>query len=228
MILLTALLILLGSFQRLEKTMPVSLSHLSRPTVILDAGHGGEDGGAVGVDGIIEKDINLSIAQDLRDLLVMGGYTVVMTRDSDAAIYDPGMQTLREKKVSDLENRLQLMRDYPGSIFISIHQNQFGSPVYSGTQVFFSPNSQTSQKLAWIIQENARKDLDRENNRAIKEVGDEIFLLWNAPTTAVMVECGFLSNPEEAYKLTDPNYQKRVAFSIFDSLNDYLGGSVPG
>ena len=182
----------------------------------------------MGVDGIIEKDINLSIARDLRDLLVMGGYTVVMTRDSDAAIYDPGMQTLREKKVSDLENRLQLMRDYPGSIFISIHQNQFGSPVYSGTQVFFSPNSQTSQELARIIQENARKDLDRENNRSIKEVGDEIFLLWNAPTTAVMVECGFLSNPEEAYKLTDPNYQKRVAFSIFDSLNDYLGGSVPG
>ena len=123
--------------------------------------------------GIIEKDINLSIAQNLRDLLVMNGYTVVMTRDSDTAIYDPGMETLREKKVSDLENRLELMKEYPGSIFISIHQNQFGSPIYSGTQVFYSPNSQTSQELAQIIQEHAKADLDEENNRTIKEVGDE-------------------------------------------------------
>ena len=120
MILLTVLMILLGSFYKLEEAIPTSLSRLSRPTIILDAGHGGEDGGAVGVDGIIEKDINLSIAQDLRDLLVMNGYTVVMTRDSDTAIYDPGMETLREKKVSDLENRLELMKEYPGSIFIRI------------------------------------------------------------------------------------------------------------
>ena len=163
MILLTVLMILLGSFYKLEEAIPTSLSRLSRPTIILDAGHGGEDGGAVGVDGIIEKDINLSIAQDLRDLLVMNGYTVVMTRDSDTAIYDPGMETLREKKVSDLENRLELMKEYPGSIFISIHQNQFGSPIYSGTQVFYSPNSQTSQELAQIIQET----LDRGGNVVI-------------------------------------------------------------
>lgn len=224
MILLTVLMILLGSFYKLEEAIPTSLSRLSRPTIILDAGHGGEDGGAVGVDGIIEKDINLSITQNLRDLLVMNGYTVVMTRDSDTAIYDPGMETLREKKVSDLENRLELMKEYPGSIFISIHQNQFGSPIYSGTQVFYSPNSQTSQELAQIIQEHAKADLDEENNRTIKVVGDEIYLLWNAPTTAVMVECGFLSNPDEAHKLVDADYQKRVAFMIFDSLNEYLGG----
>ena len=224
MVILAVLLILLGSFRKLEEAMPTSLSRLTRPTILLDAGHGGEDGGAVGVDGIVEKNINLSIAQDLRDLLVMNGYTVVMTRDSDISIYDAGMETLREKKVSDLENRLGLMKEYPGCIFISIHQNQFGSPVYSGTQVFYSPNSQTSQELAQIIQQHAKEDLDKENNRTIKEVGDEIYLLWNAPTTAVLVECGFLSNPEEAYKLVDEEYQKRVAFMIFDSLNEYLGG----
>ena len=135
-IILSVLLILLGSFRRLGEAIPTSLSRLSRPTIILDAGHGGEDGGAVGVDGIIEKDINLGITQKLRDLLVVNGYTVVMTRDSDVSIYDPGMETLREKKVSDLENRLDLMKEYPGSIFISIHQNRFGSPVYSGTPGF--------------------------------------------------------------------------------------------
>ena len=90
--------------------------------------------------------------------------------------------------------------------------------------MFYSPNSQTSQDLAQVIQEHARVDLDPENNRSIKEVGEEIYLLWNAPTTAVLVECGFLSNREEAYKLTDETYQKRMAFMIFESLNEYLGG----
>lgn len=223
-LLFTISVMTLGALSRLQEAVPASLSELVRPTIILDAGHGGEDGGAVGVGGVVEKDINLAIAQNLRDLLVMNGYTVVMTRNSDAAIYSSGAETLREKKVSDLENRLLLMKENPGSIFVSVHQNQFGSPIYYGTQVFYSPNSETSQILAEIIQANARSNLDESNNREIKEVGDEIFLLKNAPTTAVMVECGFLSNPEEAAKLTDPDYQKRVAFVLAESINEYLGG----
>ena len=221
---MAASFIVLGAFVKIGRAAPVSLSQLTRPTIIIDAGHGGEDGGAVGVDGIVEKNINLSIAQKLRDILGMNGYQVVMTRDSDISIYDSDAQTLREKKVSDLNNRLDIIKAHPGSIFISIHQNQFGSPIYSGTQVFFSPNSQTSQELAQTIQNYAKQYLDESNNREIKEVGDEIYLLKNSPTTAVMVECGFLSNPTEAYRLIDEDYQKQVAFMIFGALNEYLGG----
>ena len=167
----------LGALSRLQEAVPASLSELVRPTIILDAGHGGEDGGAVGVGGVVEKDINLAIAQNLRDLLVMNGYTVVMTRNSDAAIYSSGAETLREKKVSDLENRLLLMKENPGSIFVSIHQNQFGSPIYYGTQVFYSPNSETSQILAEIIQANARATTGRSKRSAMRSSSSKMLQL---------------------------------------------------
>lgn len=135
---MAASFIVLGAFVKIGRAAPVSLSQLTRPTIIIDAGHGGEDGGAVGVDGIVEKNINLSIAQKLRDILVMNGYQVVMTRDSDISIYDSDAQTLREKKVSDLNNRLDIIKAHP----VDLYQHppeQFGSPIYSGTPGIFQP-----------------------------------------------------------------------------------------
>ena len=215
-------LIAMGMFVKVGSVQPVSLNRLTRPTIVIDAGHGGEDGGAVGVDGIVEKNINLSIAQKLRDLLVLQGYDVIMTRDSDTAIYDAGTEGLRNKKISDLDNRLKLMQENPGCIFLSIHQNQFGSPIYHGAQVFYSTNSQSSQDLAQVLQDSFRTLLDPENNRKIKPVGEEIFLLNQAPTTAVLVECGFLSNQQEAYRLTDEAYQSEIAFVLFTALENYI------
>ena len=148
-----------------------------------DAGHGGEDGGAVGVGGVVEKDINLAIAQNLRDLLVMNGYTVVMTRNSDAAIYSSGAGGRSGKRrFLTWKNRLLLMKENPGSIFVSIHQNQFWlSDLLWDTSFFTVPTQRLHKSLAEIIQANARSNLDESNNREIKEVGDEIFLLKNAP-----------------------------------------------
>lgn len=193
-------------------------------TVILDAGHGGEDGGAVGVDGIYEKNINLSIALRIRDLLETSGYEVILTRDKDTAIYDDDAGTLRQKKRSDLRNRLELIKTNTNdsTIFISVHQNKFTDPNYSGSQIFYSKNNPLSQELANRIKESIGGLLQPENKREIKPADKTIFLLHNASIPAVIVECGFLSNVQEAHKLTDKNYQDQMAFSIFCGAINYF------
>ena len=181
--------------------------------VVLDPGHGGEDGGAVGQDGIVEKDINLKIALKLKDLLESVGYDVVMTREEDEAIYDDTAETLREKKRSDLNNRVKIIEKNSDSktIFVSVHQNKFPNPKYFGTQIFYSKNDQKSEKLASSIKDSVVGFLQSQNKREIKPANKKIFLLNKAQIPAVVVECGFLSNEEEAKKLSSDSYQSKMA-----------------
>lgn len=197
-------------------------------TVVLDAGHGGEDGGAVAGDGAQEKDLNLAIALKLRPLLESSGIRVVMVRDSDCSIGDSSLETVKERKVSDLHNRLQLAQQEPDAFFLSIHQNHYEEPQYYGTQVFYSPNHPDSQLLAESIQASVTEKIQPENTRECKEAGNSIYLLWNLQSPAVIVECGFLSNPSEAKQLQDSSYQTQMAFSIWSGFLNYLEESGQG
>ncbi len=193
-------------------------------TVVLDAGHGGEDGGAVGVDGIVEKDINLAISLKLRDLLEASGYNVVMTRDKDEAIYDSTAESLREKKRSDLHNRADIIKENSkdNTIFVSIHQNKFPDSKYFGTQVFYSKNNSESQGLANGIKDCVVSLIQPDNTREIKPAEKNVYLLNNAEIPAVVVECGFLSNKEEAAKLSQDDYQGRVAFCVYCGITNHF------
>lgn len=197
------------------------------PVIIIDPGHGGADGGAVGVDGIVEKDINLSICLVLRDFFEVSGFEVIMTRDADISIHDEGLTGTRKQKTSDLHNRLAIAEAYPGAIFLSIHQNKFGQSSSRGAQIFFGPNNEQSEKLANVLQKNFIARLQPDNHREVKRAGKDLFLMYNAQCPAVLVECGFLSNPEEGRMLTDPDYQSRVAFVTFASVLEYLDMELP-
>ncbi len=190
--------------------------------IIIDAGHGGEDGGTSSQDGTLEKNINLSIAKQLDFMLKSAGYKTIMTRNSDEQLGDISLTTIRQRKISDIKERLEITETNKNSIFISIHQNHFSSSVYSGTQVFYSPNSDNSKILAESIQGSVVSRIQPENKRAIKQVGTNIYLLYNCKLPAVMVECGFMSNPKESELLKNNDYQKQIAFSILCGIQNYL------
>lgn len=193
-----------------------------KPTVIIDAGHGGIDGGTQAADGTLEKEINLAIGLKVNDYLISMGYDTVLIRDTDTSIHDESAVTIREKKVSDLKNRLKIIETTDNAILLSIHQNYFTQSKYSGAQVFYSGNNPESETLARTIQTNIADYIQTDNTREIKKSGSEIYLLNRATVPAVMVECGFLSNPDEARMLKDENYQQEMAFIIAISISDYI------
>lgn len=209
-----------------EKTesVPTSVSGLEEepPVIILDAGHGGFDGGCVSVDGVPEKGINLSILLRLRDLLQISGYKVEVTRDSDISIHDSGIEGLANQKSSDMDNRLALFNKYDNAVCISIHQNQFTDPIYNGAQMFYSATDSRSEALAKSLQKSFTEILQPDNNREIKLCGKELFLCYFSENPTVMAECGFLSNPEEAALLNTEEYQQKIAMTIFAGLSNYL------
>ena len=182
--------------------------------VVIDAGHGGEDGGAV-VGNIYEKDINLKIARILKELLDISGFETIMTRDEDVSIYDEGSKNLRRKKRSDIVNRLEIANKNPNSIFVSIHQNKFPQTKYWGAQVFYGLKDENSKNLAENIQNNIVYMTQPENKRNIKPIGGDVYLIKNATVPAVLCECGFMSNTKEMTLLLDPEYQKKMAFAIY-------------
>lgn len=195
--------------------------HNSDRIVILDAGHGGMDGGCSAQDGTVEKDINLNILLNLRDMLTASGYTVEVTRDKDISIHDKGIEGIANQKSSDMDNRLALFNKYDNAICISIHQNLFTDSKYSGAQMFYSDTNPKSETLASILQSKFVEYLQPDNQREIKLCGKELFLCYFSENPTVMAECGFLSNPEEAEKLKDSEYQKQVAFTIYSAINEY-------
>lgn len=194
------------------------------PTVVLDPGHGGIDGGAQ-ANGVTEKDVNLAIALNLRDLLSAQGFRVIMTREDDRSIHDPGITQIARQKRSDLHNRLQILEDQPDAILVSIHQNKFEQSSSQGAQVFFGPNNPTSEVLAQSIQQAFVELLQPQNERQIKRAENNLFLLYEAKAPAVMVECGFLSNPEEAALLSQEPYQKQVAFAVMTGILQAVAAS---
>lgn len=157
-------------------------------------------------------------------LLESSGYKVIMTREKDQSIYDENANTLKEKKRSDLKNRLKIMKKNKkeNTIFVSIHQNKFPNPKYYGTQIFYSVNNPGSQNLAEKIKNSVTEFLQPENTREIKPADKKIYLLHTAEIPAIIVECGFLSNNEESKKLVDNTYQNQLAFSIYCGLISYF------
>jgi len=192
------------------------------PVIIIDAGHGGEDGGAVGEDGTTEKDINLDVAFRLRDLLASYGIDVIMTRTEDILLYDRSADYMGRKKVLDLRARMKISEENPGAIFVSIHMNSFPLTQYHGLQVWCSPDSPDALALASSVQSAVREYLQHDNDRHVKTAGSNIYLLHDNPNTAILIECGFLSNPEECRRLSDEKYRKELSFVIFSAIIEHL------
>ncbi len=193
------------------------------PTIIIDAGHGGFDGGTSSADGIIEKDVNLNISLYLCEYLNFFGFNTVLTRDKDESLESDGLSTIREKKSSDIHNRMDLMDKTDNALFVSIHQNHYSVEKYNGLQVFYSPNfSEESSQLAQCIQDTVTELLQPDNERQIKKCGTSVYLMYNAVKPAVLVECGFLSNYNESQLLNTEEYQKKIAFCVALGIRDYV------
>ena len=221
LVLIMAISTLLSVFTKLHYVNLVSAFSEKERVIIIDAGHGGEDSGAIGVDGILEKDINLKIATLIGEYLCDSGYTVIYTRTDDRLLYKPEEDIKGIRKISDLKNRVKVVAEYPDSIFISIHMNSYGDSRYSGLQVYYSPNDEESRRLANIIQNEVKTTLQNDNERKIKS-GEKIYVLEKLSTCAVLIECGFLSNIDECKKLSEKEYQKRLSFSIVCGIIKYM------
>ena len=195
-----------------------SSSESREPTIIIDAGHGGEDSGAVGVGGVIEKDLNLMLSFDIKNIISSFGVNVIMTREEDKLLYKPEENIKGQRKQFDLKNRYLIASNIENSVFVSIHMNKFPKEEYKGLQVYYSPNNLESRELAYNIQTSVIKYLENENTREIKNSKNDIYLLSRITSPAVLIECGFLSNPEDAQKLSDRNYRRALAFVISNSI----------
>ena len=186
--------------------------------IMIDVGHGGFDSGKVGVNGELEKDINLQIALKLKKTLEDQGMSVIMTREEDKGLYDEGASN---KKAQDLQRRCDLINEKKPLMTISIHQNSYTSPQIKGAQVFYYTTSAESQKLAEIIQKTLIEQVDPDNHREAKP-NDSYYMLKRTSSVIVIVECGFLSNPEEAAKLTDEEYQQKLVEAICQGAFPYM------
>jgi N-acetylmuramoyl-L-alanine amidase len=203
-------------------TMP-----LSGKTVALDAGHGGPDGGASSKDGVIEKDINLAIALHLRDYLQQAGAVVVMTREEDKDLAADNTKGLSRRKTEDLTSRSNLIAQKQADLLVSVHMNAIPSSKWHGAQTFFYTNHPDNGRLAALIQDEIKKNL-QNTDRVAKPLDANNYLLKTAAMPAALVEVGFLSNPAEARLLADPAYQKKVAASVYQGILRYFSGEKVG
>ena len=183
-------------------------------TVILDAGHGGEDGGASSADGILEKDLNLALALTMRDILVASGVNVILTRETDTLLYDRNVDFQGRKKILDMQARIKITNAAINPVFVSLHMNTYPNPSCQGVQVWYSVNNEASETLAKVIHATTQEILQHENDRPVKRSGSSIYLLHHLECPAVLVECGFLSSPEEAALLNDAAYRQQLALTL--------------
>lgn len=188
-------------------------------TIVIDAGHGGVDGGATSCTGVLESQINLEIALRLEDLCHLLGYNTKMIRTTDESVYTEG-KTIAAKKASDLRQRVHIVNGIERAILISIHQNVFADSKYTGAQIFYAP-TEGSKELAKILQGSLAASLNPGSNRQSK-AADGIYLMQHIERTGVLIECGFLSNPAEEAMLRDPGYQKKLCAVIVSGLSQYL------
>jgi len=203
-----------------EATPASSVSTLG--TVVVDAGHGGEDPGKVSsYSGVKEKDINLAIAKFLAEELKTAGYQVIMTREEDKLVYKEGTTDITEKRRQDLTRRKEIMDNGGADIVVSIHLNDFSQSKYYGAQVFYPPNSEKSKALAECVQKVLREDVDPTNKREALVKSTPILILRNLKTPTIVVECGFLSNEQEEAKLRTESYQKKIAKAIKKGVDNY-------
>ena len=208
-----------------DETAAFAAARSPGETLIIDAGHGGEDGGAVSLTGVPESGLNLAIALKLEQIMGLYGVSPMMLRTEDVALYDAGTQGIKEKKASDLRNRVKRVEAVENATLISILQNTFPESKYHGAQVFYA-NEASSLPLAQLLQDNLRSALDPSNSRVPMKIPDSVYLMNHITCRAVLVECGFLSNAEEAKLLASRDYQKKIAFTVFLSTLDFLENDI--
>lgn len=197
-------------------------------TAVIDPGHGGEDGGAVSSGGVEESQINLAISQQVNDLLRLMGKPTVMTRSEDVTICDEGLGTIRQRKASDLKNRVALVNATPNAVLLSIHQNSLpSSPVTHGAQVFWN-RQEGAEGLALLVQDSLNETINAGNEKHAKQISPTIYLMKNITAPGIIVECGFLSNAEETVRLQEPSYQLKLAAAVTAGyLRCLAGEEVP-
>lgn len=193
---------------------------LAEKIIIIDAGHGGEDPGALAADGTMEKDLNLLMAKEIGSMLSEHGFQVLYTRTEDRLLYKEEENIKGLRKISDLKNRVAYANAYPGAILISVHMNAYQSASCKGLQVYYSENTEESEKIAEKIQSRVVADVQTGNRRQVKR-GKDIYLLEHCEIPAVLIECGFISNPEECRKLSEKEYRNRLCFSIVCAMIEY-------
>ena len=198
-----------------KTTIPTVSLPISGKTIVIDAGHGKPDEGAQSSTGTTEAAINLKIALKLQNLLEQSGTTVILTRSDENAIYDIDSKTLKQKKISDIHNRVKIGNESSADIFVSIHLNKIPQQQYDGWQTFYREGSSEGQKLAVSIQNSLNNAIQKENNRLAKTI-DNIYIIKHVEIPITIVECGFLSNPEEEKKLLDDEYQNKLAWGIYN------------
>lgn len=194
---------------------------ITNKVIGIDPGHGGVDPGAVSKNGIKEDDINLKIALKLKRFIEHSGGIAVLTRDSDVGLYTDESATLRQMKTEDLKNRKQLIENAECEIFLTIHLNSFTKARYFGAQTFYSENVPDSQKLAYILQDELKNVLDKENLR-VPSMRDDVYLITEMSIPSVLIEAGFLSNADEERLLDESEYQEKIAWSIYVGIMKYF------
>lgn len=218
-VLIFGMIIAFGAFLNNSVTVFSESTGVARQHIfVIDAGHGDPDGGTTSCTGVLESHINLQIAQRLNDLMHLLGMETVMTRRDENSVYTEG-NTIASKKVSDIKQRLKMIDDTDNAVVVSIHQNHFADSRYSGAQIFYA-NTEGSDKLAKRMQESFRATINPTSRRQPKKA-DNIYLMQHISCTGILIECGFLSNPQEEYKLRDSGYQKQLSVIIATQLSQY-------
>ena len=204
-----------------EKTVETVALPVTNKVIVIDAGHGVPDEGAESSRGATEAETNLKIALKVQNLLEQSGSTVILTRSDENAIYDIDSNTLRQKKISDIHNRVKIGNESSADIFVSIHLNKIPQQQYYGWQTFYKPNDEKSIKLAKSIQTNLNESIQKENKRVSMKL-DTVYIMKHVEIPITIVECGFLSNPEEEQQLLTDEYQDKLAWGIYNGIIDYF------
>ena len=210
-----------GAFhEKHEEVRPVIATPVSGKVIVIDPGHGGFDGGASD-NGVFEKEINLDVALKLKEYIEQGGGVVYITRVDDVSTNENNANG-KSAKMADLEARKELVNSAEADVFLSIHMNKFSQPQYRGAQVFYAGKSEESKKLGETIQETMKEVIDDGNTRVAKKIDGQIYILKNTSVPSVIIECGFLSNPQEASMLKNEEYRQKLAWSIYLGLLKYF------
>ena len=220
-LLLSVFIFILADSKNTEISVPTVSLPVSGKVIVLDAGHGKPDEGAQSSSGTTEAETNLKIALKVQNLLEQSGCTVLLTRSDENAIYDLDARSLKQKKISDIHNRVKIGNEAHADAFVSIHLNKIPQQQYDGWQTFYKEGSTEGKKLATCLQDALSNAIQVENNRVAKSI-DNIYIIKHVEIPISIVECGFLSNPEEEKKLLDNNYQDKLAWGIYNGIINYF------
>ncbi len=208
------------SFIKKPKELTVS-TPITGKIIAIDAGHGKPDEGAIGYMNTTEQKVNLEISQKLQNIIEQSGANCIITRATEDGIYDKQANTIRKKKISDIKNRVKIVNNNQSDIMLSIHLNKFSDPKYKGWQVFYQKGNIESEKLANSIQESLNLNINKISDRTPKPI-ENVYLMNNVKIPGVVIECGFISNPEESKKLKEKEYQNKLSWGIYLGVQDYF------